>query len=141
MKTVALHTLGCKLNFSETSTIGNEFIENGFTIVDQKEKADVYLFNTCTVTENAERECRQLVRRSLRINPGDCGFCWNGKGSVHACRIGRLVYPDLGIQVQGRYPEVYRFSPRIISMPDSDLGCYKPEFNIGLGKTIDNPCK
>ena len=69
MKTVALHTLGCKLNFSETSTIGNEFIENGFTIVDQKEKADVYLFNTCTVTENAERECRQLVRRALRINP------------------------------------------------------------------------
>ena len=69
MKTVALHTLGCKLNFSESSTIGNEFIENGFTIVDQKEKADVYLFNTCTVTENAERECRQLVRRALRINP------------------------------------------------------------------------
>ena len=69
MKTVALHTLGCKLNFSETSTIGNEFIENGFKIVDQKEKADVYLFNTCTVTENAERECRQLVRRALRSNP------------------------------------------------------------------------
>ncbi len=69
MKTVALHTLGCKLNFSETSTIGNKFIENGFTIVDQKEKADIYLFNTCTVTENAERECRQLVRRALRSNP------------------------------------------------------------------------
>src|SRR5574338_224173 len=68
-QTVALHTLGCKLNFSETSTIGNQFMSNGFSIVDMKEKADVYVFNTCTVTENAEKEFRQLVRRVLRTNP------------------------------------------------------------------------
>ena len=66
---VALHTLGCKLNFSETSTIGNEFLNRGFKIVDAKENADIYVFNTCTVTENAEKECRQLVRRALRQNP------------------------------------------------------------------------
>ncbi|MHB8578945.1 MAG: tRNA (N(6)-L-threonylcarbamoyladenosine(37)-C(2))-methylthiotransferase MtaB [Ignavibacteriaceae bacterium] len=66
---VALQTLGCKLNFSETSTLGNQFTNFGFEIVDFKEKADVYLFNTCSVTENAERECRQLVRRALRQNP------------------------------------------------------------------------
>ncbi len=69
MKKVALHTLGCKLNFSESSTIGKEFLEKGFDIVDIRENADVYLFNTCTVTENAEKECRQLVRRVLRQNP------------------------------------------------------------------------
>jgi threonylcarbamoyladenosine tRNA methylthiotransferase MtaB len=69
MNKVALHTLGCKLNFSETSTIGNQFLSRGFEVVDFKEKADIYVFNTCTVTENAERECRQLVRRSLRQNP------------------------------------------------------------------------
>jgi threonylcarbamoyladenosine tRNA methylthiotransferase MtaB len=68
-KTVALHTLGCKLNFSETSTIGNHFLKNGFSIVEMQNKADVYVFNTCTVTENAEKECRQLVRRVLRNNP------------------------------------------------------------------------
>lgn len=68
-RTVALHTLGCKLNFSETSTIGNEFLKNGYSIVDFKDKADIYVFNTCTVTENAEKECRQLVRRALRNNP------------------------------------------------------------------------
>lgn len=68
-KKVALHTLGCKLNFSETSTIGKGFLSKGFEIVDFKDKADVYVFNTCTVTENAERECRQLVRRALRCNP------------------------------------------------------------------------
>ena len=68
-KTVALHTLGCKLNFSETATIGNQFIEKGFRVVDFSEKADVYIINTCTVTENAEKECRQIARRALRKNP------------------------------------------------------------------------
>ncbi len=69
MNKVALHTLGCKLNFSETSTIGEQFHSNGFQIVDFKENADVYVFNTCSVTENAEKECRQFVRRALRQNP------------------------------------------------------------------------
>ncbi len=68
-KKVSLYTLGCKLNFSETSTIGNEFIQNGFTVVDFEEKSDVYVINTCTVTENAEKDCRQIVRRALRQNP------------------------------------------------------------------------
>jgi threonylcarbamoyladenosine tRNA methylthiotransferase MtaB len=68
-KTVALHTLGCKLNFSETSAIANQFIQNGYSIVNLDKKADVYVFNTCTVTENAEKECRQIVRRALRNNP------------------------------------------------------------------------
>ena len=75
-KKVALHTLGCKLNFSETSAIGNQFLKNGFDIIDfgesnsaSNEYADIYVFNTCTVTENAEKECRQLVRRALRKNP------------------------------------------------------------------------
>jgi len=66
---VALHTLGCKLNFAETSTIGNQFLSNGYKVVDFKEEADIYVFNTCTVTESAEKECRQLVRRVLRKNP------------------------------------------------------------------------
>jgi len=66
---VALQTLGCKLNFSETSTIGNQFKNSGFEIVEFHENADVYVFNSCSVTENAEKECRQLVRRALRQNP------------------------------------------------------------------------
>ncbi len=66
---VAFYTLGCKLNFSETSTIGKQFLEKGFEIVDFKDSADVYVINTCTVTDNAEKECRQIVRRALRKNP------------------------------------------------------------------------
>lgn len=69
MSKVAFHTLGCKLNFSETSTIGQQFLKHGFSIVDEKEKADVFVINTCTVTDNADRECRQIVRRALRNNP------------------------------------------------------------------------
>ena len=66
---VAFHTLGCKLNFAETSTIGEQFLKHGYKIVDYNDTADVYVINTCTVTENADRECRQIVRRALRNNP------------------------------------------------------------------------
>ena len=66
---VALYTLGCKLNFAETSVIGNKFTEKGYGLVDFNEAADVYVINTCTVTENTERECRQIVRRALKNNP------------------------------------------------------------------------
>lgn len=66
---VAFHTLGCKLNFSETSTIGKQFVSKGFDVVDFKDSADVYVINTCTVTDNADKECRQIVRRALRNNP------------------------------------------------------------------------
>lgn len=68
-KRVALHTLGCKLNFSETSSIGRQFLDGEFELVDLHEKADVYVINTCSVTEAAERECRQVIRRVLRQNP------------------------------------------------------------------------
>jgi len=68
-KKVALHTLGCKLNFSETSSIGSQFLDNNFEVVDFQQTADVYVLNTCSVTESAERECRQIIRRALRQNP------------------------------------------------------------------------
>jgi threonylcarbamoyladenosine tRNA methylthiotransferase MtaB len=68
-KTVALHTLGCKLNYSETSAITRLLEQDGFVKKDFDEIADVYVINTCSVTENADRECRQLVRRVQRKSP------------------------------------------------------------------------
>ena len=68
-QTVAFHTLGCKLNFSETSTLSRQLEQNGFEKKDFGEKADVYVINTCSVTENADKECRQLVRRIQRRSP------------------------------------------------------------------------
>jgi threonylcarbamoyladenosine tRNA methylthiotransferase MtaB len=68
-KTVALHTLGCKLNFSETSAMARLLEQEGFEKRGFEELADVYVINTCSVTENADKECRQLVRRIQRRAP------------------------------------------------------------------------
>lgn len=69
MKSVALHTLGCKLNYSETSTLAKQFESLGFKIKNYGDKTDIFVLNTCSVTENADKECRQIVRSVLRENP------------------------------------------------------------------------
>jgi threonylcarbamoyladenosine tRNA methylthiotransferase MtaB len=69
MRKVALETLGCKVNHSETSAIGRQFVEYGYRIVTGEEPADVYVLNTCSVTGRADQECRQLIRRALRKSP------------------------------------------------------------------------
>jgi len=68
-RTVAFHTLGCKLNFSETSTLSRMLEGEGFKKKEFDELADVYVINTCSVTENADKECRQLVRRIQQKSP------------------------------------------------------------------------
>lgn len=69
MKTAILHTLGCKLNYSETSSIAKKLKTAGIEIKSYGEKADLFVLNTCTVTENADRECRKIIRSVLRKNP------------------------------------------------------------------------
>ncbi len=67
-KKVAFYTLGCKLNFSETSTIARNFTEEGFDRVDFEEVADIYVINTCSVTENADKQFKQVVRKAMKLN-------------------------------------------------------------------------
>ncbi len=69
MPSVAFHTLGCKLNFAETSTIAKDMVVGGFERVEFQDPADVYIINTCSVTENADRETRNIIGRALRANP------------------------------------------------------------------------
>ncbi|KEQ28791.1 tRNA (N(6)-L-threonylcarbamoyladenosine(37)-C(2))-methylthiotransferase MtaB [Pedobacter antarcticus] len=69
MKKVAFYTLGCKLNFSETSTIGRLFTDAGYTVVDFTDGADVYVINTCSVTEHADKKCRKVVKEALKYAP------------------------------------------------------------------------
>ncbi|MBS1551754.1 MAG: tRNA (N(6)-L-threonylcarbamoyladenosine(37)-C(2))-methylthiotransferase MtaB [Bacteroidetes bacterium] len=69
MKSVSLHTLGCKLNYSETSSIAGDFSSKGFILKEYGEASDVFVLNTCSVTENADKECRQIVRSVIRNNP------------------------------------------------------------------------
>jgi threonylcarbamoyladenosine tRNA methylthiotransferase MtaB len=68
-KKVAFYTLGCKLNYSETSTIGRMFNDAGFETVNFTDAADVYIINTCSVTENADKKCRKVVKEALKHSP------------------------------------------------------------------------
>src|SRR6187431_1448859 len=68
-RTVAFHTLGCKLNFSETSTLSRMLENEGFEKKEFDDQADVYVINTCSVTDNADKECRQIVRKIQRKSP------------------------------------------------------------------------
>ncbi len=69
MRKVAFYTLGCKLNFSETSTIARQFEERGYERVDFSEKADIFVINTCSVTENADKKCKQVVKQAKKTSP------------------------------------------------------------------------
>ncbi len=69
IKKVAFYTLGCKLNFSESSTIARQFEDNGFIRVSHKDKADIYVINSCSVTESADKKCRNIIRKLSTSNP------------------------------------------------------------------------
>ncbi|NEN23213.1 tRNA (N(6)-L-threonylcarbamoyladenosine(37)-C(2))-methylthiotransferase MtaB [Cryomorpha ignava] len=68
-KKVAFYTLGCKLNFSETSTIARQLTDAGYARVKFDDNPDVFVINTCSVTDNADKKCRSIVRKALRVNP------------------------------------------------------------------------
>ncbi len=69
MRKVAFYTLGCKLNFSETSSISRLFEQKGYRKVDFEDRPDIYIINTCSVTDNADKKCRKIVREAQKINP------------------------------------------------------------------------
>ena len=68
-KKVAFHTLGCKLNFTETSTIARSFVENGYELTDFSNKADFYVINTCSVTANADKKFKNILNKANKNNP------------------------------------------------------------------------
>jgi len=68
-KKVAFYTLGCKLNYSETSSIGRLFNKAGFETVDFSDTPDIFVINTCSVTDHADKKCRKVVKEALKISP------------------------------------------------------------------------
>jgi threonylcarbamoyladenosine tRNA methylthiotransferase MtaB len=94
-KKVAFYTLGCKLNFSETSTISRLFEEAGMAKVEFEDRPDIYVINTCSVTENADKKCKQLVKKALKINP-DAFVCIVGCfAQLKPEEIGKIPGVDL----------------------------------------------
>ena len=69
MKKVAFYTLGCKLNYSETSTISRMFEDKGYKKVNFSDKPDIFIINTCSVTENADKKCKKIVKEAKKISP------------------------------------------------------------------------
>ena len=103
MNSVSFHTLGCKLNFSETSTIARQFKDAGWEKVSFPGPADVYVINTCSVTENAEKECKSIVNRAMAANA-------NGKVIVIGCyaqlkpqEIANITGVDLVLGAQEKF--------------------------------------
>ncbi|MGB9663310.1 MAG: tRNA (N(6)-L-threonylcarbamoyladenosine(37)-C(2))-methylthiotransferase MtaB [Ignavibacteria bacterium] len=118
-KKVAFHTLGCKLNYAETSVIGNSFLKRGFSITDFDSRADVYVINTCTVTENAERECRQIIRRALRHNPNGFVIVTGCYAQLRPEQIQKIEGVDLVLGSKEKF-EIFNF---LDSFEKKDLAC------------------
>ncbi|MBQ6726181.1 MAG: tRNA (N(6)-L-threonylcarbamoyladenosine(37)-C(2))-methylthiotransferase MtaB [Bacteroidales bacterium] len=95
MKRVAVHTLGCKLNFSESSDMVRQFVERGYQVVDFKGVADVYVINTCTVTSIAEKKCRTAIHHAVNTNPDAIVAVVGCFSQVNAQEISKIEGVDI----------------------------------------------
>lgn len=102
-KRIAYHTLGCKLNFSETSTISRSFDEEGYLKTDFGAEADVYVINTCSVTENADKECKQLIRKVKKQNPSSTVVITGCYAQLKPERIAEIEGVDLVIGASEKF--------------------------------------
>ena len=102
-KKVAFHTLGCKLNFAETSTIARKFENTGYTKVDFTDEADVYVLNTCSVTENADKECKLLIRNVKKQSPQAIVAVIGCYAQLKANEIGQISGVDLVLGAKEKF--------------------------------------
>jgi threonylcarbamoyladenosine tRNA methylthiotransferase MtaB len=102
-KKVAFHTLGCKLNFAETSTIARKFENSGYTKVSFADEADVYVLNTCSVTENADKECKQLIRQVKKQSPQALVAVIGCYAQLKANEIGQIPGVDLVLGAKEKF--------------------------------------
>ena len=103
MKRIALHTLGCKLNYAETAAIGKQFTGIGYTVVGIDDGADIVVINSCSVTASADRECRQLVRRSLRHSPNAFVAVVGCYAQLQAEQLAAIPGVDLVLGTQDKF--------------------------------------
>lgn len=141
-KTVAFHTLGCKLNHAETGAVSQKFAEAGFELTGFGDAPDVVVINSCTVTENADRECRQIVRRALTGNPNAFVVVTGCYAQLRPEEIASIDGVDLVVGTAGKHRLLSieprfekRITPRIVvEEPEGD------DFGVGftggaLGRT------
>lgn len=121
-KKVAFHTLGCKLNFAETSSIARNFEKEGYTRVDFGEQADVYVLNTCSVTENADKECRQLIRNVKKTAPDSVVAVIGCYAQLKANEIAQMEGVDMVLGAKEKFNLVDHIGNFSKKDPDSYRG-------------------
>ena len=137
-KTVAFHTMGCKLNFSETSTISREFIQQGFKKVNYRDRADIYVINTCSVTDNADKEARKLVRQAKRQNPDSSVAVIGCYAQLKPDEIANLDGVDMVLGAEEKFNLLEHLDEielskdtTIFNSSVERLNDFKPSFSIG----------
>ena len=136
-RTVAFHTLGCKLNFSETSTLSRLMENEGFEKKEFGSQADVYVINTCSVTDNADKECRQLVRRIQRKAPESVVVITGCYAQLKSAEIAAIPGVDLVLGAAEKFniaQHIQNFtkgdSTLICSCDIDDVSGFNPSFSI-----------
>ena len=135
---IAFHTLGCKLNFSETSFIANNMQSAGFKKVPFDHFADIYVINTCSVTENANKECQYLIRKVLNINPSAKTVVMGCYAQLKPSEIAKIegVNLVLGNNEKFKLNEYinkihHTTKPEIITKNVNELNNFKSSFSFG----------
>ncbi len=137
-KTVAFKTLGCKLNFTETSTIARDFTSLGYAQVENNKPADIYVINTCSVTENANKKARKEVRKVLRQSP-------NAKVAIIGCyaqlkpdEIAKIPGVNIVLGMKEKFNlakyvcnNEFNLSPTIIKSDINSISEFKPSYSYG----------
>lgn len=130
-KKVAFYTLGCKLNFSETSTLARLFEEGGYGKVDFEENPDVFIINTCSVTENADKKCKQLVKRAQKINSNALIAIVGCYAQLKPDEIGRIPGVDLVLGANEKF-NLLDHIDKLESKPEKSIVKYD-----SIKKTVD----
>ena len=119
-RTVAFHTLGCKLNYSETSSIGRLFEEAGYAETGFNEGADIYVINTCSVTDFADKKCRQIVRRALRKSPGARVIVIGCYAQLKPKEISEIPGVDMVLGAAEKF-RILDFVDQLAAAPDKEM--------------------
>jgi threonylcarbamoyladenosine tRNA methylthiotransferase MtaB len=137
MKTIAFHTLGCKLNYSETSSLSRLLEQEGFEKRDFNAPADVYVINTCSVTENADKECRYLVRRIQRQAPDSLVVVTGCYAQLKPDEIARIPGVDLVLGAAEKFNIVHHLkelskgdATKICSCDIGDVSGFNASFSL-----------
>ena len=138
-KTVAFYTLGCKLNFSETSSISRDFISSGFEKVNYQEPADFYVINTCSVTENADKEAKKLIRKAKKTNPESAVVIIGCYAQLKPEQIALIDGVDLVLGAEEKFNLIEHLdkisyqkrATKIFQSPISDTKNFIPSYSYG----------